>query len=243
MMQTVKLSPPRRTHSISFMAELVWGVFSGLKTETRRLVKWSGLNSFERDGIIYQAQMSARGYATDVNREPVAWTPKTLDWLVVPQCPYGKIGDRLYIREPFRVVDGKVQYRAGLGANGYMSYSGDKDISLVEWRAARFMKKAYTRATIELEQIGVERLQDIDEAGAGREGVRRFFNVYHWMELRRNDFNVIQRYKSRRDAFIALWDSINTTPEARFEANPYVWRLRFKIVDGPCSGEKMKWIA
>ena len=67
------------------------------------------------------------------------------------------------------------------------------------------MPRWASRLTLEVVSVRVERLHDIDEADALREGV------------------------AARYQFVDLWGAING--DGAWDANPWVWRVEFKRVE------------
>lgn len=141
------------------------------------------------------------------------------------QCPYGKPGDRLWVREAFvpNYFDG-----------GRMGYKADWNETAAEycpepkWKPSIHMPRAASRILLEITDVRVERLQEISEEDALAEGVLEnpnqdsLYDFWHyggsgcWGE-----FNAVGSFNS-------LWESING-PES-WEANPWVWVVNFKTV-------------
>ena len=74
---------------ILFSAPMVRALLAGQKTQTRRVVKLRGAEVIDE-----------RGWQTVFLRSPWPWSPEADAW--VP-CPYGAPGDRLWVRETWRV--------------------------------------------------------------------------------------------------------------------------------------------
>ena len=74
---------------------------------------------------------------------------------------YYKIGDKLWVKERFRVVNGLVQYLADFG----------EAVDKKQWEEALFMPRQYSRIEIEIVDLREEHLQDIGEMDAKEEGV------------------------------------------------------------------------
>ena len=144
-------------------------------------------------------------------------------------CPYGVIGDRLWVRETWRLWDvlenyvggqntATVQYKAGpLGSDRVLTVSDEQrgNLSNLEndrWRPSIFMPRWASRITLEITGVRVERLQEITEKDALAEGVGYAIT---------RDCKVPQ--------FARLWDQINGK-HAPWESNPWVWVVEFKRV-------------
>lgn len=97
------------------------------------------------------------------------------------------------------------------------------------------MPKAACRLFLEITNIRVERLQDISEDDAIREGIKseiftpnseKCYYFYPCNDLR--DDSYIDLPKT---SFYSLWQSING-PES-WDENPWVWVIEFKRVNKP----------
>ncbi|EEO7295590.1 hypothetical protein G6599_004857, partial [Salmonella enterica] len=73
-----------------FNAEMVSAILSGRKTQTRRPIKWKQTRFTE---IAERDDGSLWPWAEDCERGGDIWFA----------CPYGEIGDRIWVRETFRV--------------------------------------------------------------------------------------------------------------------------------------------
>lgn len=122
------------------------------------------------------------------------------------QCPYGKPGDKLWVRETFfafgrwetrfsakkardewHFVDLTIEsghtyhYAAGGGQPQPMRGRRDAGVTPGWWkRPAIFMPRAASRTTLLVKKVRVERLQDISEADAIAEGIERGVGFPGW---------------------------------------------------------------
>ncbi len=87
-----------------------------------------------------------------------------------------------------------------------------------KWRPSIFMPRWASRINLEIVNIRVERLQDISEKDAKKEGVQPFFG-------RGTDPNDRHPYY---DCFHELWNSINGP--GSWDLNPWVWVIEFRRV-------------
>ena len=77
-------------------------------------------------------------------------------------CPYGKPGDRLWVKETFCAFDiDRVHYRA--------DFAPDKEKPSV-WKPSLFMPRWASRLTLEITNVRVQRVEDISEEDAKVEG-------------------------------------------------------------------------
>ena len=90
-----------------------------------------------------------------------------------------------------------------------------------------FMPKAAARIWLEVTNVRVERLQEITEEDAVKEGIKNVFerNPHY-------DGTIGSAIKiNHLTQFRELWDSINAKRGYGWESNPWVWVIEFKRVD------------
>lgn len=100
------------------------------------------------------------------------------------------------------------------------------------WKSARFMPRAASRITLEIVNVGVERVQDISEEDARAEGIKcLWYNVGPTV----NKFPMYPAFPEKdggfptaREAFEVLWDSINKKRGYGWDVNPLVWVVEFR---------------
>ena len=94
------------------------------------------------------------------------------------------------------------------------------------------MFRKHIRITLEITGIRVERLDDISEDDAKREGVESAIPT-QGEPLRYKDYlhcvsDPFEWFGSARESFQSLWGSING--QKSWDENPYVWVIEFKKV-------------
>ena len=130
------------------------------------------------------------------------------DWGV--KCPYGKIGDVLWVRETFCKYKGDYLYKADFDPLTRKEFERDN-----KWKPSIFMPRSASRISLRITNIRVERLNDITEEDAKLEGVIYPANP------------VIENYgNGYRTNFRLLWESING--KASWGQNPWVWVIEFE---------------
>jgi len=200
---------------IPFNAEMVRAVLDGRKTQTRRVIKP------QPTGEVAQYKFGSWDY---VGRE----------W-VGGKCPYGKKGDRLWVRETFcigsieeeEVTDnmhtGQLYISQCKGDTNAIprQYVIDNNISDedVIWKPSIFMRREYSRINLEITDIRVERVQDISDQEAKAEGVD---GIPDPTILGTNYHHIIP--------FLELWDSINFKRGFGWDVNPWVWVVEFRLL-------------
>lgn len=190
-----------KEHPIIFSGPMVRAILEGRKTMTRRVVKPSvkccTVGAYTTD--------SGSAKPVNVQEDGDPWTDIS--------CPYGQPGDRLWVRETWTECDG-VFYAATdtrPGMNGIPQ----------AWRPSIFIPRWASRITLEVTDVRVERVQDISDEDAVREGTFVNQNAIG-VQLTNRDETI------PRAVFADLWDSINAKRGYSWEANPWVWIIEFK---------------
>jgi hypothetical protein len=183
-----------REMPILFSTEMVKAILDGRKTMTRRVIK----NPEKYTGI------------------------RDCGFL----CPYGQVGDSLWCKEALRK---KPDY--SWCKEGYAIYAVDSEQVLIggdgigegvpwKWKGdiltGMFMPRWASRITLEVTNIRVERLQDITESDACKEG-----DPNQGLIASENDHTTWFQY---------LWDSINAKRGYSWGSNPWVWCISFKRI-------------
>ena len=227
---------------IIFSGEMVKAMLDGKKTMTRRVVKSGFINHYKHAHIIRQS--------TDKKREGKAYFYDTPVGSMVLSSQlannhYGKVGDRLWVRETHHVVGGIADYeieeiKQGLqDVKNFVSYKADGYGNPCDggWTTPMFMPRWASRILLEIIDIRVERLQDISEADALKEGIRNYNfemedspDTYVGYTHLQKDDGKSTLYKTPAIAFERLWDTLNAKKGYPWSSNPWVWVVEFKVV-------------
>lgn len=227
---------------ILFSASMVRAILEGRKTQTRRVIKPQ------------PAEPPASWYPDAYNHSEMwtFWGPRGTPeqgrcTLPLFKCPYGKPGDRIWVRENFSILSAdagwqvstesgldfeegaaRVRYHAdnavrdilGLGIRDDDVDEGQQAVRLSKKKSVPsiHMPRWASRITLEITAVRVERLQDISEIDACAEGVN---------ETRIRKGNSID-WQSAFSHFADLWRSING--QDSWDANPWVWVIEFKRI-------------
>lgn len=213
---------------ILFSTPMVQAILEGRKTMTRRIVKTTqnGWNcqknkEFVQSENIAESFFDNRTASPSLKKELTGFhaffKDNESDHKLGIKCPYGQPGDVLWVRETFtRALTPKFLYKA----DGTQLFSA-------KWKPSIHMPKAAARIWLQVEEIRVERLQDITEADALAEGVKYismpqgfFFMNY-----------LIREYvypATPKVSFKTLWEKING--DESWDSNPWVWVVKFKIL-------------
>ena len=136
-------------------------------------------------------------------------------------------GDILIGRECWAPNDGyEPFYRATDGEVGWRPLAG--------WRPSIHMPDAAARIRRRVVSVTVERLQDITEEDAVREGIRRWTkdgSVYKFSHVEPGDIGCtpwVDMARTGLDAYARLWDSIYAAKGLGWAVNPWVWPIEFE---------------
>jgi len=215
---------------ILFSGPMVRSILEGRKTMTRRVVDPQpncGMDGFS--GIAHHIKGAIWGSGLP-----------TLNL-----CPHGVPGDRLWVREtwvtckewdalPPREIDAMWVrqtetfpiWRLADGPNIPSKSGVDGKV-----RPGIFLPRRFSRLTVELTEVRVERIQDITEVDARTEGIQVLpmqssDDPSAWWQSSPG----VHQDRTARGSFIQLWDSINGKKHP-WESNPWVWVESFLRVD------------
>jgi len=210
---------------ILFSAPMVRAILDGSKTQTRRMVKHN---------IVGLPACTPSDSSTG----------KPLNELWVDDndmftCPYGKQGDRLWVRETHYIV-----YAQGNKNNHVIEIDYKADLNHTkrmcpqQWRPSIHMPRWASRILLGVKTVGVERLQDISAEDAIAEGIRYHSLYNEWGGVEEHpdstaDIPQWRWYEDPREAFMHLWISING--EHSWNENPWVWNIEFNVLETKCN--------
>ena len=176
--------------------------------------------------IISEAALNRAIYRWSQGRNTWALHKNDLDGLAKFYCPYGQVGDRLWVRETFGILsNGQIAYRANCDE------WHDKQGFRCKWHPSIFMKRKDSRITLEITGIRVERLQDISQNDAVAEGLLFLGGMAdNWDEAPWADPTDKEQtpFKYPTAAYGHLWDSINKRVGHRWTDNPWCWAIDFR---------------
>jgi len=225
---------------ILFSASMVRAILEGRKTVTRRVMKLQP----DADATItvesYNVAVTNRHGCQEAGPEIFgAWWR---DGETGCKFPYGKPGDRLWVRETHADIGCRMTYRADTDDGAHCQVK--------RWTPAIHMFRRDSRILLEITDVRVERLQDISDEQAIAEGC--FFTDYGrkcghgglgWRDATACEYP--DTHHPQRDgwmwdkttsheqclgaprwAFANLWNSTG----GNWDANPWVWSISFKQV-------------
>ena len=208
---------------ILFSAPMVRAILEGRKTQTRRVVKQK-INPHDFLGGIGDSRNDPYNYGFE--------NPEVMGhFITLPEqrCPFGQVGDQLWVRESFwrwgdyitktdesgeRWTEWHPQDLVGYRAD-HPEKPESKDGFVARAMPSIHMPRWASRIQLEITGVRVERLQGISEADARAEGIQFECD------------GRVPEYTERSE-FRELWSSINGRES--WDANPWVWVVEFQRV-------------
>jgi uncharacterized protein YqfB (UPF0267 family) len=209
---------------ILFSGEMVRAILDGRKTMTRRVVPNGPF--IETDGV--------KGSLSDTIHQCQKIS-------TVSRCPYGKVGDRLWVREtcyidllgcanrerlaeepPEGNIKEFIYYRADGECCEQIPECQCGDVGKPKWRPSTHMPRWASRITLEITNVSVERLNEISEVDAKAEGIRLIEGEPMYADEPIERYSAVAQFKH-------LWDKINGKKHP-WASNPWVWVVEFKKI-------------
>lgn len=204
---------------ILFNTEMVRAILDGRKTCTRRICKDANectvpdMDFYNADKRTY----AVHNFADKKHTEQLSIAERTC-----PICP----GDILYVRETWKKAP-----------NGYYYYEDCQrnDIAdITKWKPSIHMPKEAARIWLKVMNVRVERLQEITDEQAKREGIQydECPTGFTWKQ----ETDMHNCYTTQIGAMQALWNStIKKSDLDRYgwDASPWVWVIEFERCEKP----------
>lgn len=202
-----------KERGIIFNSEMVRAILDGRKTQTRRIMKPQPKTNENGDiwwpSNICQSMINIKEMMQDNDG---VWAG-----IAGISCPHGGVGDHLWVRETFK---------AGVCTESTIAYKATHKPSDLEegwyeeikWTPSIHMPRRYSRITLEITNIRVDRLNDISNDDAKSEGC--------WYG---RGGGVPDKAITPSDQFPTLWEEIYG--DGSWSSNPWVWVIEFKKVE------------
>ena len=187
-------------------------ILAGTKTMTRRVIT-TDLSHINPEWSLY---VDGNGWLSGIK-------PKEFDgWFYACdnkgrkiKCPYGQVGDRLWVRETFCAgcitLDKSICYKADVSSGLWPPC----EESII--KPSIHMPRWASRINLEITEVRVERLQEITEEDCIVEGCPHALMMLPTVPM--------QKWYEH------LWDSLNAKRGYGWSANPWVWVISFKMND------------
>jgi hypothetical protein len=215
-------------HPILFSTPMVQGILEERKTKTRRT---KGLEKVNLDPNNCQFESFGTNPTIENDKNLYAYfTIKGSNTWMFFKCPYN-VGDVLWVRETWQIRDSRKPKE--------IYFKASDDMTCAPWKPSLFMPKEACRIFLKIKSIRCERLFDISENDAQKEGVvlDKQFNKYscYLCETKGHKGNMNSCddgfFVDARASFFTLWISINGTES--FKSNPFVWVYEFERIEKP----------
>ncbi|MCM7577559.1 hypothetical protein UXO35_22070 [Enterobacter kobei] len=221
-----------------FNGEMVRAILDGRKTQTRRIMKIQPSDGFHPTHNGYDLDLNAHWYTPGVVDKNGYLQPAKKDVFGVADenegytCPFGAVGDRIWVRETWAEAGAGAPdlklYRANYPEHVPTHYENVPPADEIRWTPSIHMPRRACRLTLEITGVRVERLNGISETDAEAEGIdmEALFDAQDCYDCIA-DHNMTGR-PTATGAFKYLWESIYG--EESWKSNPWVWVIEFKVV-------------
>jgi len=243
---------------VLFNGDMVRAILDGRKTHTRRVMK-------------VQPESQELGLSRITESKNSSDTGKYF-WSLsdalgsrsrskIFPCPFGQVGDRLWVRETFATlgnedgcpIDWSENLVKGGGPEAARIYRASCDQKagnyglwsipdIADWKPHTWnvqyegswvpsihMPRWASRITLEITNVGVQRLNSISQNDAEREGLHKLPASGRYCITPGAQYFGGASHDAR-EVFSWLWQSIYG--EESWQANPWVWVIEFKRVEG-----------
>lgn len=199
-------------------APMVRAILNGSKTQTRRVVKpQPEFERVERFGDSWKWKKGEDWFSGATTEQLISKT----GLLHESRCHYS-IGQKLWVKETFCTTfdDAQKEWSPIYRADGKIVID---DAGMAKWKPSIFMPRKYSRITLEITGVSVQRLQEISEEDALEEGVefhpksKQFFKLYNCKD---------GISTTAKQSFGSLWMSIHGADS--WDKNEWIWKIEFK---------------
>ena len=233
---------------IIFSAPMVRAILAGTKTQTRRVAPIETLNIARHPGamVSWSVYFSRAMKGVLSSHSGGRFSERQARSLIASQFnPYGRPGDRLWVREAWQAhFEDEVpsdrprgpRHTMGIPAQperkSFVFYRADGPLLHPDgypssWYPSIHMPRKYSRITLEITSVRVERLQDISEADAAAEGVTPKWEPGCSGRLMEalGGFS----FRPAASAYADFCESLHGP--GSWDANPWVWVVEFKRIN------------
>lgn len=237
-----------KEHPILFQTDMVQAILQGRKTMTRRLFNPQPMDCGELHKQYTEASWKNEpaNFVESITKgfwycQYCGNGVRLGDYNPGIKCPYGTVGDVLWVRETWNERNGEYAYKASPDlfkkTNWFKEIRSAYKIAnlptpddVLKWKPSIFMPRVASRITLKITNIKVERVQDISEEDAIKEGVFNMidkdgnYNVY-WDYIKKSP---IKGFLTAKESFRSLWISING--QESWDSNPFCWCVEFEKI-------------
>ncbi len=206
---------------ILFNTPMVKAILEGRKTQTRRVMRRQPDKVERFKHGVETADTDARYAILRCYNRPKMFKKCNSGWFADAsyKTPFTEfnVGDHLWVRETWRKYDCDecpcYEY-CNCPPHGTYLYYADCLDDEAKWKPSIHMPRSASRILLDITNIRVERVQDISEADATAEGM-----------IADDDY-------CAEEYFSILWNELNGWAEKGWNANPWVWCIEFRVIQG-----------
>lgn len=240
-----------KTTPMIFNSEMVCALLAGNKVQTRRPVADWQLplkTSADTDGLRYMSTAVKGRWGFGVFGATAEEAMDNYNGEYNCENPFGRAGSLIYVRETFGFSENGFNDIAGQYC---IEYKADDGCGLIgptidnnDYMANLALKKGNTpsihmprwasRLTLKINSVRVERIQDISEEDAKKEGIKSYpftpcdgFPVCDGFTHLQNDDGKSSLHQSAVKAFEKLWSSVYP---GSWNKNEWVWVIDFEVI-------------
>jgi len=225
-----------KQRAIMFSGSSVFAILKGQKRQTRRTRGLEKINSQPETWRTVGHTIFGEHILEDLAALTSGRYPP--DCRLLLSCPYGRPGDRLWVKEEFAMVCPHFPTVRGMEWNGVIGvpwdvrYKADDSVATVvpttkgpenfAWQPARRMARWASRITLEIVDVRIERLQDINFSDCIAEGIDPHIDYPGGKG---------KSVEQLRSDFRRLWDDLNAKRGHGWHLDPWVWVVSFKLIN------------
>ncbi len=161
----------------------------------------------------------------------------TEEYESIGRCPFGAIGDRLWVQEQYRPIESlsasEIRLEYVGGKEIVVKYKNLEDIgasanddyvsNISKWRNAETMPRWASRILLEITDIRIERIKDISEADAKAMGLKPYYCDHKYQTC--EDIGCIGIWAS------ALFLHLRHERKLAVHYTDWVWVVEYKVVE------------
>lgn len=216
-----------KEHPILFSGDMVRAILNGDKTQTRRPSTIESSFEADEEFFIYKGK-TYRGQGIYQQPDGTWFAPYSLENLL-RFCPYGQVGDRLWVRETFC---NKNPFHGGICGDGPCYRATDEGecgaYLFQKWQPSIHMPRSASRITLEITHVQIERVQHISEKDAWAEGIAELEGAFEAADLCATAKKYELCVEDARTTYAHLWDILYAGRGLAWNVNPWVWKITFK---------------
>lgn len=210
---------------ILFSGEMVRAILEGRKTQTRRVFQNQPCSDFSPIAVEWYAPLVTNRNGEEEPGPEIFGVYSDDEGY---RCPYGAIGDRLWVRESWnaQTQSGKWWHEVKREDRDLMNWAWTNPIKPAydavppRWLPSIHMPREASRITLGIVNVRVERVRDITWQDIAAEGCPPEHHMNNCGGMTHAMFGWFEH----------LWEEINGPRGYGWNVNPWVWVVEFEVV-------------